>query len=379
MAAANRSDAPLTGVVILVGIFTKLTTADDDIIARNPPQGKIRKQIVNLPSLTFSVEGNAPWKTIRGREINRRMSDSVLAVVVLAAGSGTRMKSALPKVMHAIAGRPMLAHVLAVAKALKAARVVVVTAPDAAPVAALAKEWGAETMVQQRQLGTGHAVLAAEAALKGFSGNLLVLFGDTPILTAATLSRLLASLKNADIAALGFRAADPTGYGRMVCQGERLSRIVEDKDATPEERRNDLCFAGMLAGKATTVFELLHGVGNQNAQGEFYLTDLIAIAGARKLKCAVVEGKEGEMLGVNSRAQLAEAEMAFQARRKAELMEQGVSFLAPDTVFVSADTTIEADAVIGPYVVFGPGVTVRGKAQIRAFCHIENSEIGRSA
>jgi bifunctional UDP-N-acetylglucosamine pyrophosphorylase/glucosamine-1-phosphate N-acetyltransferase len=307
------------------------------------------------------------------------MSDSALAVVVLAAGSGTRMKSALPKVMHAIGGRPMLAHVLAVTKALKAARVVVVTAPDAVPAAALAKEWGAETVVQQRQLGTGHAVLAAEAALKGFSGNLLVLYGDTPILTAGTLSRLVARLKDADIAALGFRAADPTGYGRMVCQGDRLSRIVEDKDATPEERRNDLCFAGMLAGKAAKVFELLHGVGNQNAQGEFYLTDLIAIAGARKLKCAVVEGKEGEMLGVNSRAQLAEAEMAFQARRKAELMEQGVSFLAPDTVFVSADTTIEADAVIGPYVVFGPGVTVGGKAEIRAFCHIESSEIGRGA
>ncbi len=313
------------------------------------------------------------------------MSDSALAVVVLAAGSGTRMKSTLPKVLHAIGGRPMLAHVLAVTKVLKAARVVVVTAPDAAAVAALAKEWGAETVVQQRQLGTGHAVLAAEGALKEFAGNLLVLFGDTPLLTAGTLSRLIAGLEDSgpgagtDIAALGFRAADPAGYGRMVCDGNRLSRIVEDKDATPEERRNNLCFAGMLAGKASTVFELLHGVGNQNAQGEFYLTDLIAIAGARKLRCAAVEGKEEEMLGVNSRAHLAEAEMAFQARRKAELMEQGVSFLAPDTVFVSADTTIEPDAIIGPYVVFGPGVIVRSNAEIRAFCHIEHSEIGKGA
>jgi len=305
------------------------------------------------------------------------MSDS-LAVVVLAAGSGTRMKSALPKVLHQIAGRPMLAHVLSVAKTLGAKRVAVVTAPNANDVAALAREWGAESIVQERQLGTGHAVLATESALKNFTGNLLVLFGDAPLLTPATLGRLIAALnKGADIAALGFRAADPTGYGRMIVEHDRLTRIVEHKDATPEERRIDLCFAGMLAGKAATVFELLHRVGNQNAQGEFYLTDLIAIAAARKLHCAAVEGAEEEMLGVNSRAQLAEAEAAFQARRKADLMDQGVTFLAPDTVFLAADTVIEPDAVIGPYVVFGPGVTVRAGAEIRAFCHIVSCEIGR--
>jgi bifunctional UDP-N-acetylglucosamine pyrophosphorylase/glucosamine-1-phosphate N-acetyltransferase len=256
---------------------------------------------------------------------------------------------------------------------------VVVTAPGAEPVAALAKEWGADTAVQDRQLGTGHAVLAARAALGAFSGNVLVLFGDAPFLSASTLGRLIAALQAADIATLGFQAADPTGYGRMIIDGDALVRIVEQKDASPDERKIARVFAGMLAGKAATVFELLGQVGNQNAQGEFYLTDLIAIARGRGLKCAVVEGPEGEMLGVNSRAQLADAETAFQARRRRELMEQGVTFLAPDTVFLSADTIIEPDATIAQYVVFGPGVIVHKGAEIRAFCHIENAEIGANA
>ena len=307
------------------------------------------------------------------------MTVSPLAVVILAAGQGTRMKSALPKVLHKIAGRPMLGHVLEVARALGAQRMVVVTAPGAEPVAALAKAWGAEAVVQDRQLGTGHAVLAARAALGAFSGNLLVLFGDAPLLTASTLGRLVAGLKTADIAALGFQAADPTGYGRMITDGDALLRIVEHKDATADERKVGLVFAGMLAGKAATVFELLGQVGNQNVQGEFYLTDLIAIGRGRGLKCAVVEGPESEMLGVNSRAQLADAETQFQARRRRALMEQGVTFLAPDTVFLSADTVIEPDATIAQYVVFGPGVIVHKGAEIRAFCHIENAEIGEGA
>jgi len=307
------------------------------------------------------------------------MTQTPLAVVILAAGQGTRMKSTLPKVLHKIGGRPMLGHVLAVARALGATRIVVVTAPGADSVAALAKEWGAETVVQDRQLGTGHAVLAARAALGEFSGNVLILFGDAPLLTASTLGRLVARLESADIATLGFEAADPTGYGRMIVDGDALVRIVEQKDASPEERKITRAFAGMLAGKAATVFDLLGKVGNQNAQGEFYLTDLIAIARGRGLKGAVVEGPESEMLGVNSRAQLAEAESAFQARRRRELMEQGVTFLAPDTVFLSADTVIEPDASIAQYVVFGPGVIVHKGAEIRAFCHIENAEIGASA
>jgi bifunctional UDP-N-acetylglucosamine pyrophosphorylase/glucosamine-1-phosphate N-acetyltransferase len=308
------------------------------------------------------------------------MDRPALAVIVLAAGQGTRMKSALPKVMHGIAGRPMLAHVLAVAKALGPQRIVVVTAPGAEAVKQLAAEWGAETVVQERQLGTGHAVLSCEASLAGFDGNLMVLFGDAPLLTAATLSRLTARLESgADLTALGFRAADPAGYGRMVVEGDQLIRIVEDKDASHDERRIDLCFAGMLAGRANAIFDLLHGIDNRNAQSEFYLTDVIAIARKRSLHCAIVEGDEKEMLGVNSRAQLAQAESAFQARRRTELMESGVSLLAPETIHVSADTIIEPDAIIGPYVVFGPGVTVGRGAQIRAFCHLEGAEVGAGA
>src|SRR5215472_11698982 len=173
------------------------------------------------------------------------MNRSALAIVILAAGQGTRMKSALPKVLHPIGGRPMLGHVLAVAKDLGAERIVVVTAPGLNGVAKLAAEWGAQAVVQERQLGTGHAVLAAEEKLKGFDGNLLVLFGDAPLLTAATLKHLVERLgENADLTALGFRAADPTGYGRMVAEGDQLVRIVEHKDASEDERRIDLCFAG---------------------------------------------------------------------------------------------------------------------------------------
>src|SRR5262249_25873747 len=202
------------------------------------------------------------------------MRDSELAVVVLAAGQGTRMKSALPKVLHRIGGRPMLGHILAAAKALHASRMVVVTAPGAEAVAAVAREWGADIAVQDKQLGTGHAVRAAEAALAGFDGTLLVLYGDAALTTVDTLQRLVSKVgQGADLAALGFRAADPTGYGRMIAEGDTLVRIVEHKDATADEKRVDLCFAGPLAGKARTVFELLHKVGNRNAQGEFYLTD----------------------------------------------------------------------------------------------------------
>jgi bifunctional UDP-N-acetylglucosamine pyrophosphorylase/glucosamine-1-phosphate N-acetyltransferase len=308
------------------------------------------------------------------------MSDSDLAVIVLAAGQGTRMKSSLPKVLHKVGGRPMLGHILAASKQMHAKRVVVVTAPGADQVAAVAKEWGADTAVQKRQLGTGHAVLAAEAALSGFKGKLLVLYGDAALTTVDTLKRLATRVgEGADLAALGFRAADPTGYGRMVTKGDDLVRIVEQKDANAEEKRIDLCFAGPLAGRAAQVFELLHRVGNKNAQGEFYLTDVFALGRDAGLRTAVVEGQESEMLGVNSRAQLAEAEKAFQIRRREELMDEGVSFAAPDTVFLQADTVIEADAIIGPYVVFGPGVTIRRGAEIRPFCHIESAEVGPNA
>ncbi len=307
------------------------------------------------------------------------MNTSALAVVVLAAGQGTRMKSALPKVLHRIAGRPMLGHVLSVAKQLGAARLLVVTAPGAADVAHLASEWGAESIVQERQLGTGHAVLQSESPLAGFDGILLVLFGDVPLLTGQTLRRLVQAADQHGMAALGFRAAEPKGYGRMIVEGDELFRIVEEKDATESEREVDLCFAGMLAARTPAIFQLLHQVGNNNAQGEFYLTDVTAIARRQGVGCKVIEGAESEMLGVNSHAQLAQAENVFQNRKRAELMENGAGLIAPETIFASADTVIEPDTTVGPYVVFGPGVTVRRGAKILPFCHIEEAMVGESA
>jgi len=302
-----------------------------------------------------------------------------LAVVVLAAGKGVRMKSQRPKVMHGIGGQPMLAHLLNTARGLGAKRMVVVRAGDAGEVAALAEQHGAVSAVQAQALGTGHAVMAAEDALKNFSGNVLVLFGDAPLVTKATLQKLTASLAKADVAALGFRPADPTGYGRMVTKGGRLERIVEHKDASTEEKSIGLCFAGPMAGKAAVLFDLLKAIDNKNAQGEYYLTDVIAAANTRGLSIAFAEADEGETLGVNSKADLAKAEAAFQDRRRRALMDAGVTFTDPNTVYLSADTKIEADAVIGPFVVFGPGVTVRERAEVRAFCHIEGADIGAGA
>jgi bifunctional UDP-N-acetylglucosamine pyrophosphorylase/glucosamine-1-phosphate N-acetyltransferase len=302
-----------------------------------------------------------------------------LAIVVLAAGKGVRMKSALPKVLHAIGGQPMLAHLLATAKALNADKIVVVTAQDGEAVRQLAAGAGAATAIQKAQLGTGDAVRAAEGALKNFSGNVLVLFGDAPLVTPPTLRKLIARLDGSAIVALGFRPADPTGYGRMVTRGETLERIVEHKDASKDERSIGLCFAGPMAGKAATLFELLKTIDTSNAQGEYYLTDLVAAAGKRGLRCGYAEAATEEMLGVNARNDLAMAEAAFQQRRRRELMDAGVTFTDPATVYLSADTVIEADVTVGPFVVFGPGVTVKRGAEIRAFCHIEGAEIGAGA
>jgi bifunctional UDP-N-acetylglucosamine pyrophosphorylase/glucosamine-1-phosphate N-acetyltransferase len=304
-----------------------------------------------------------------------------LAVVILAAGKGVRMKSSLPKVMHPVGGRPMLGHVLDVANALGAVRKVVVRALDGDAVAALARTLDAEPVVQDPPQGTGHAVMAAEEALAGFDGTLLVLFGDTPLLTPKTLQPLLDQLdEGSELSALGFRPRDPTGYGRMVMDGERLLRVVEDKDASEDERRSmTMCFAGPLAGPAKIVFTLLRGIGRDNAQGEYYLTDIFAAAAARGFRVTAVEAPEVVVAGVNSRRQLAFAEAGFQARRRGAFLDAGVSMADPATVYFSADTVIEPDVAIGPYVVFGPGVRVRRGAEIRAFSHLEGADVGEGA
>ncbi|WP_126975777.1 bifunctional UDP-N-acetylglucosamine diphosphorylase/glucosamine-1-phosphate N-acetyltransferase GlmU [Frigidibacter oleivorans] len=301
------------------------------------------------------------------------------ALIVLAAGQGTRMNSDLPKVLHPLAGVPILWHALQAGRSLDPERVVVVTGHGAAAVEASVRAYDPDaTCVRQaEQLGTGHAVAQAMPALAGFAGRVVVLYGDTPFIHPDTLQALIDS--PAEVTVLGFEAADPARYGRLVAAGDRLDRIVEWKDATEAERAITLCNSGVLAAEAGLLAELVAGLGNDNAAGEYYLTDVVGAARARGLAARVVTCPEAETLGINTRVELARAEAAFQARARAEAMETGVTLQAPDTVFFSFDTAIGRDAVIGPNVVFGPGVTVESGAEVRAFCHLEGCHISRGA
>jgi len=302
-----------------------------------------------------------------------------IAVVVLAAGAGTRMKSALPKVLHPVAGQPMLAHVLASVAKLKLAKVVGVIAPGASQVAkAFAPH---PTAVQKKPLGTGDAVKAALPELRGHAGPVLVVYGDSPLLTTASLQRLLEACRRAraSVGVLGFKAADPSPYGRLIVNGGALDKIVESKDANAAEKAIDFVNSGVMCLDGALIADLLGAIGNDNAKGEFYLTDAVAAARARGLQAIAVAGEEAEFQGVNSRAELAIAERAFQQRLRASAMAAGVTMLDPDTVWLSADTRLAADVTIGPNVRFGPGVTVASNVRINAFCDIEGARIGRGA
>ncbi|WP_119460137.1 bifunctional UDP-N-acetylglucosamine diphosphorylase/glucosamine-1-phosphate N-acetyltransferase GlmU [Rhodospirillaceae bacterium SYSU D60014] len=305
------------------------------------------------------------------------MTNSNAAAVILAAGKGTRMKSSLPKVMHAIAGRPMIGHVLASLAPLGCDPAVVVVAPGMDRVARAVAP--APTAIQAEQLGTAHAVLAARNALAGFAGDVLVLYGDSPFISTETLQRLLDRRRAADdpaVVVLGMRPDDPAEYGRLVLAGDgTLDAIVEFRDADPAQRAIDLCNSGVMAIDGRRLFDLLDQVGNANAKGEYYLTDIIAIARARGLVCAVVEAPAEELMGINSRVELAVAEALFQDRMRARAMAEGATLIDPRTVYFSHDTRLGRDVVIGPSVVFGPGVTIGDEVEIRAFCHIEGARI----
>ncbi len=289
------------------------------------------------------------------------------------------MKSPLPKVLHPVAGRTMLGHVLATARALGPARLVVVTRPDADEIAAAAAP--AETAVQYEQRGTGHAVLAAAGALQGFTGDALILYADTPLITAATLRRVLdARAEGASVVVLGFTPDDPGPYGRLVLDDDgALVRNVEAKDATPEEAAIRLCNSGVMAADAQTLFRLLPQVGSNNAKNEIYLTDVIALAVAEGLKAAAVAGDAAEVLGVNSQAELAEAEAAFQTRARRTHMDAGVTLSDPSTVYFAADTQIGPGTTIGQNVVFGPGVRIAAGVTVKPFCHLEGVTIETGA
>ena len=302
--------------------------------------------------------------------------------IVLAAGEGTRMRSALPKVLHPVAGQPLLAHVLAAAPKGERDALAVVIGPDHEAVAEATKRLrpDAATFVQRERLGTAHAVLAARDAIARGADDLLVVFGDTPLISSETFARLRAPLQQgAALAVLGFRAADPTGYGRLLVEGGQLTAIREHADASAEERAISLCNAGVMAFDGRKALQLIERIGCANAKAEYYLVDAVAIARQLGLEAVVIETSEDEVRGINTKAQLAEAESVMQARLRKAALEAGVTMIAPDTVYLAADTRFGSDVTIEPFVVIGPGVSISDGAVIHSFSHIVQASIGKNA
>lgn len=293
------------------------------------------------------------------------------------------MKSELPKVLHEVGGRPMLDWAIAAAAEIGAARTVVVTGPHAPLVAEhVARTLGPNSAaIQDPPLGTAHAVRAAEAALEKFDGDVVILYGDAPFIPADRIEEMFASRTTlGGIVILAFEAGDPTGYGRIVRGADgTVERIIEHKDASEAERAIRLCNSGVMCADARTLFRLLSMVRNDNAKGEYYLTDVVALGRSAGFPTHVLIGEESDALGVNSRVELAAAEAAFQRRTRTAMMEAGVTLIDPDTVFFSHDTEIESDVVIEPNVFFGKGVKIATGARIKAFCHIEGAQIGAAA
>lgn len=304
-----------------------------------------------------------------------------VSLIILAAGQGTRMNSDLPKVLHKVAAAPLLHHAMNAGRALEPSRIVVVVGHGAEDVAnsALDFDEAAEIVVQEEQRGTGHAVAQAAPALANADGEVIVLYGDTPFIRPETLQAMLDARSQHAVVVLGFTPRDPGRYGRLMMDGDRLTRIVEWKDATESERSVTLCNSGVVCASARTLFDLVAEIGNANASDEYYLPDIVEIARRRGLSAGVVTCGEEETLGVNTRAQLADAEAQFQVRARAEALENGVTLTAPETVFFAMDTVIGRDAIIGPHVLFGMGVTIESGAEVKAFCHLEGCHISRGA
>ena len=294
--------------------------------------------------------------------------------ILLAAGLGTRMKSAVPKALHPLAGRPMLSHLLANC-ALVFERAAVVCGPDMPAVAALANPY--PVAIQAERLGTAHAALQAAAHFG--DGDVAILYADNPLIRPDTLRRLREARSSAGLVLLAMRPADPGRYGRVIQQGDSVDRVVEWADATESERATSLCNAGVLCAAAPDMLRWLRAVGRDNRAGEYYLTDVVGLARAEGVRVAAVEAPETELRGVNSRAELAAAEATLQGFLREEAMAGGATLTAPETVFLSADTALAADVTVEPHVVFGPGVSVAAGARIRAFSHLEGCSVGPGA
>ena len=301
--------------------------------------------------------------------------------VVLAAGEGTRMRSSLPKVLHPVASQSLLAHVLDAAPHGAGASLAVVVGPNHSAVADEVRRVrpDASTFIQAERLGTAHAVLAAREAIARGADDLLVAFGDTPLISAETFERLRAPLQEgAALAVLGFRAADPTGYGRLLLEGDRLVAIREHADASPEERKVTLCNAGVMAFDGSRALEIIDKIGNANSKSEYYLVDAVAIVRQMGMEAVVIETSEDEVRGINNKAQLAEAEAVMQTRLRQAALDAGVTLIAPETVFLAADTRFGSDVTIEPFVVIGPGVSIGDGTVIHSFSHIVQSSIGKN-
>jgi bifunctional UDP-N-acetylglucosamine pyrophosphorylase/glucosamine-1-phosphate N-acetyltransferase len=312
------------------------------------------------------------------------MTENPALAIILAAGKGTRMKSDRPKVLHTLAGATLLAHVVSAARSAGLGRLAIVIGPgmDEVGMAAAALDPKASIFVQEAQLGTADAVKAAREALEDFDGEVLVLYGDTPLLKSETIGKLRRELQSgADLVVIGFETPTPTGYGRLLLDERgRLIGIREEKDASAEERAITLCNSGLMGFRSgKTLLDLLGRIGNDNAKGEYYLTDTVALARGDRLETRMVTSDSEEVLGVNSRAELAEAEALMQKRLRARAMAEGATLRAPETVFLSHDTVIGKDVVIEPHVVIGPKVGIADGVTIRSFCHIEAARIGEGA
>ncbi len=310
------------------------------------------------------------------------IADRSSLAILLAAGEGTRMRSSQPKVMHSVAGLPMIGHVLTSASAAGIGRFAVVVGSGAEAVRSFVGKAASNAQIfeQSERRGTAHAVLAAREALADTADDVVVLYGDTPLVTAETIGRLRAEIAaGAAVVVLGFRPADPTGYGRLIVERGSLIAIREERDASPEERQIGLCNAGLMAFAGSGLLHLLATIGNDNAKGEYYLTDAVGIAAAAGLPVVAIEADADEVSGVNTRAELADVEAIWQQRARRRAMLAGVTLIAPETVFLAHDTVLEPDVIIEPNVVFGPGVAVESGAVIHAFSHLEGARVERGA
>lgn len=309
------------------------------------------------------------------------MSERTCLSIVLAAGEGTRMRSQRPKVLHEVSGRSLLGHVLVAVSEAGVACVAVVIGPDHDAVGAEAKRFipVAECFIQRERRGTAHAVLAARSALARGADDILIIFGDTPLIRSTTLRRMRAALSDAAVVVLGFRPDDPEGYGRLIVEGGQLLAIREQADASEPERAIRLCNAGLMALRGDRALAILEQIGDSNRKHEFYLTDAVAIARGMGLKAVAIEAEEAEVSGINTKAQLAGVEAVSQDRLRTAAMDGGVTLVAPETVFFSIDTSLAKDVVVEPFVVFGPGVTVEEGAVIHSFSHLAGAHVGKGA